>query len=73
MTEKMIKELNIDYIINKEHFNINSSFLKSQAVSVQALVKSTFLTSETPLVTQEFLSMIDTASAVIIGFIEDNL
>ena len=73
MTENMIKELNIDYIVKKEHFNPNSSFLKSQAVSVQALVKSTFFMSKTPLVTQEFLSMIDTAAAVIIGFTEDNL
>ena len=73
MTEKMIKELNISYIIMKEHSNPNSSFLKSQAVSVQALLKSTFLASKRPLVTQEFLSMIDTAAAVIIGIMEDNL
>ena len=42
MTEKMIKELKLDYIIQKEHFNPNSSFLKSQAISVQTLVKELF-------------------------------
>ena len=67
----MIKELKIDYIIKKEHFNPNSFYLKSQAV--QALVKSTIFTAKIPLITQEFLSMIDTVATVIIGLMEDNL
>ena len=69
----MIKDLKIDYNIKNKHFNSNSFFLKSQAVSVQTLVKRTFFTSEKSLETQEFLAMIDTAAAVIIGFMEDNL
>ena len=73
MTEKMIKDLRINYNIKKEHFNPNSSFLKSQVASVQALVRRTFFISEKSLATQELLLVIDTAAAVIIGFMEDNL
>ena len=73
MTEKMIQELQINYTINKEHFNSNSIFLKSQAASVQALVKSTFLTLKRNSMKQEFLSVIDTTATVIIGFIEEDL
>ena len=73
MTEKMIKELKIDYIIQKEHFKTNSSFLKSQTISVQTLVKRTFLTLKRNSMEQELLSIIDTTATVIIGFIEDNL
>ena len=73
MTEKVIEELQIDFTINKKHFNPNSIFLKSQAVSVQLLVKSTFLTLNRNSMKQEFLSIIDTTATVIIGLIEDNL
>ena len=73
MTEKIIEELKIDYTINKEHFKTDSIFLKSQVSSVQALLKSTFSTSERNSSTKEYFPIIDTAAAVIIGILEDNL
>ena len=73
MAEKITKEFKIDYTMNKEHFNPDSTLLKSQVTSVQALLKSTFSTLKRNSTTKEYFSIIDTVAAVIIGMLEDNL
>ena len=73
MTKKMTKEFQIDYTINEAHFKPDSIYLKFEITSVQALLKKMFPTVENNSLTQEYLSMMDTTAAVIIGFMEDNL
>ena len=73
MTDKMIKELKIDYTINKKHLKPDSTHLKFEVASIQALLKNMFPVVKSNSPRQEVLSIIDTAAAVIIGFIEDNL
>ena len=73
MTKKMIKELEIEHTINEKHFKPDSSHLQFEVTSVQVLLRKIFPTVKNNSLTHELLSMVDTAGAVIIGFIEDNL
>ena len=63
MTEKITKEFKIDFTINKEHFNPDSIFFKSQVASVQALLKITFSTLKRNSTTKEYISITDTVAA----------
>ena len=73
MTKNIIKELEIDYTINEEHFKPDSIHLKYEVVSIQSLLKEIFPTVKNNSLTQELLSMIDTTAAVITGLVEDKL
>ena len=73
MTKKMTKELENDDKINQNHLKNDSIYLKFEVASVQILLRKIFPTVKNNSLTLEYLSMIDTTAALIIGFIEDNL